>query len=70
MVGLRGPSKYPPAFAIDLHVDDSEGVRLEGQRHGFAFVVVSPEDPDWTARVLDAADERMSLAGESARWSS
>ena len=26
----RLPSKLPPAFGIDLHVDDSEGVRLEG----------------------------------------
>jgi hypothetical protein len=24
----RLPSKYPPAFGIDLHVDDSEGVRM------------------------------------------
>ena len=65
IVGRKGPSKYPPAFGIDLHVDDSEGVRLEGERHGFAVVVVSPEDPDWTSRVLQAADERMSLAGGS-----
>src|SRR5262249_22599393 len=26
VVGRQGPSKYPPAFGIDLHVDDSEGV--------------------------------------------
>ena len=63
VVGRQGPSKYPPAFGIDLHVDDSEGVRLEGERHGFAVVVVSPEDPDWTSRVLDAVDTWMSLAG-------
>jgi hypothetical protein len=25
VVGRQGPSKYPPAFGIDLHVDDSEG---------------------------------------------
>src|ERR1700751_3101658 len=31
----RVPSKYPPAFGIDLHVDDSEGVRMEGDEHGF-----------------------------------
>ena len=34
-VGLRGPSKYPPAFGIDLHVDDSSGVALEGADHRF-----------------------------------
>jgi hypothetical protein len=50
----RLPSKYPPAFGIDLHVDDSEGVRMEGDEHGFRVVVVSPDDREWTKRVLDA----------------
>ncbi|MBM3994304.1 MAG: hypothetical protein FJ303_09160 [Planctomycetes bacterium] len=48
------PSKYPPAFGIDLHVDDSEGVAEEGRMHGFRVVVVSPSDLDWAERVLDA----------------
>jgi len=48
------PSKYPSHFNIDLHVDDSEGVALEGRRHGFAVVVVSPTDPDWAMRVRAA----------------
>ena len=50
----RLPSKYPPAFGIDLHVDDSEGVQMEGDAHGFRVVVVRPEDERWTQRVLDA----------------
>lgn len=54
VVGRRGPSKYPPAFGIDLHVDDSEGVGMEGRQHGFAVVVVAPEDRDWVGRVLAA----------------
>ena len=48
------PSKFPPAFGIDLHVDDSDGVRMEGDSHGFRVVVVSPDDRFWTRRVLDA----------------
>ena len=48
------PSKFPPAFDIDLHVDDSEGVRLEGHAHGFRVVVVDPQDEHWAQRVLDA----------------
>jgi hypothetical protein len=48
------PSKYPPAFDIDLHVDDSEGVRMEGDEFGFRVVVVRPDDENWTERVLDA----------------
>ena len=51
----RLPSKYPPAFNINLHVDDSEGVRMEGDAHGFRVVVVRPDDDHWTQRVLEAA---------------
>jgi hypothetical protein len=51
------PSKYPPAFGINLHVDDSEGVAVEGKLHGFAVVVVRPDDPDWVERVLEAVAE-------------
>src|SRR5215471_7250079 len=47
----RLPSKYPPAFGIDLHVDDSEGVRIEGERFGFKVLVVRPDDLEWTHRV-------------------
>jgi hypothetical protein len=58
VVGRGGPSKYPPAFGIDLHIDDSEGVGLEGERHGFAVVVISPKDAGWAARVLKAVDRK------------
>lgn len=50
----RMPSKFPPAFGIDLHVDDSEGVRMEGAQHGFRVVVVNPEDERWGDKVLEA----------------
>ncbi|WP_010171492.1 hypothetical protein [Pseudomonas sp. PAMC 25886] len=59
------PSKFPPAFDIDLHVDDSEGVQLEGHDHGFRVVVVNPEDEHWAQRVLDAvAVVQAQLAGQ------
>lgn len=51
----NSPSKFPPAFDIDLHVDDSEGVQMEGHDHGFRVVVVRPDDKNWAQRVLDAA---------------
>jgi len=50
----RMPSKYPPAFGIDLHVDDSEGVRMEGDERGFRVLVVNPRDEGWAERVLEA----------------
>lgn len=50
-------SKYPPAFDIDLHVDDLEGVRLEGEEHGFKVVIVSMTDEAWAQRVLEAVQK-------------
>jgi hypothetical protein len=64
-VGRKGPSKLPPVFGIDLHIDDSEGVAEEGRRHGFDVIVVSPDDVQWTARVLEAVDGRSQLQSRS-----
>jgi hypothetical protein len=61
----RLPSKYPPAFGIDLHVDDSEGVRMEGETHGFRVVVVRPDDEDWAQRVLDAVSDAGGIENRS-----
>lgn len=47
-------SKYPPAFGIDLLIDDAEGVALEGTRHGFRVPQVLPGDDAWDRRVRDA----------------
>ena len=64
VVGRRGPSKNPSTFGIKMHVDDSEGVAEEGRRYGFEVVVVVPEDPDWTVRVLRAIETRSTGAFE------
>lgn len=47
-------SKHPPAFGIDLHVDDLAGVALEGAARGFEVVVVRPDDTAWTQQVREA----------------
>lgn len=52
------PSKNPRLFGIDLHIDDSEGVRIEGDRYGFDVLVVSPDDLDWTQRIVEAVYKR------------
>jgi hypothetical protein len=49
-------TKHPPTFGIDLLVDDSEGVRIEGERHGFRVLVVRPEDEQWAEKVRAALD--------------
>lgn len=64
----NSPSKFPPAFDIDLHVDDSEGVRSEGHDHGFRVVVVDPQDEHWAQKVLNAAaDVQAQLAWQQSR---
>jgi FMN phosphatase YigB (HAD superfamily) len=52
------PSKYPPAFGIDLHVDDSPGVELEGRQLGFSVIVIGQQDSDWTQKVITAVNVR------------
>lgn len=44
-------TKHPPSFGIDLLIDDSEGVRIEGERHGSRVQVVAPEDAQWAEKV-------------------
>lgn len=52
----KGCSKYPPAFGIDVLVDDLAGVVLEGERHGFRVIPVSPDDEQWVENVLAEVD--------------
>jgi len=47
-------SKFPPAFGIDLHVDDSPGLRIEGERFDFKTVIIEEKDIDWTQTVLES----------------
>jgi len=45
-------SKYPPAFDIDILIDNSEGVKIEGERYGFKTIWILPEDTQWSERIL------------------
>jgi hypothetical protein len=54
----RKPSKYPPAFGIDLHIDDSENLIKEAQEFNFDVVIVNPQDEDWTKRVIEAVNQK------------
>ena len=47
------PTKFPSQFGIDLHIDDSEGVVIEGKEYGFKVLRVDPEDKNWTQTIED-----------------
>jgi hypothetical protein len=47
-------AKYPPAFGIELLIDDADRIAREGREHGFAVLVVDPADSDWAERVRSA----------------
>jgi hypothetical protein len=53
LAAYRSCSKYPPAFGIDLLVDDSEGVAIDGRRHDFRVLRVDPADEAWAERVAE-----------------
>ncbi|MBO9730855.1 MAG: hypothetical protein J7623_19605 [Chitinophaga sp.] len=53
-------SKYPPAFGIDWHIDDSPGVAIEGTRHQFRTIIIPENDMEWTTTILTQL-----LAGEA-----
>ncbi|RKR05488.1 hypothetical protein C8C83_4838 [Flavobacterium sp. 90] len=46
-------SKFPSMFHIDIHVDDSIGVEMEGQKYGFKTIIISETDEDWTQTILN-----------------
>jgi hypothetical protein len=50
------PSKNPKLFDIDLHIDDSIGVRMEGDRYGFKVLVIEPNDLAWVNKVIEAVN--------------
>lgn len=45
-------SKLPNRFNIDLHIDDSEGVRMEGIKFGYRTLIIQPLDKDWANKIL------------------
>jgi len=44
-------SKYPKAFNFDVHVDDSRGVEIEGQRLNFRTIIINPSDKNWMDKI-------------------
>ncbi|MBL8850588.1 MAG: hypothetical protein JNG89_12990, partial [Planctomycetaceae bacterium] len=60
----RPPTKLPGHWGIDVHFDDSDGVRQEQATHSVVrIVVISPDDENWTRRVMDAVDQELESRG-------
>lgn len=49
-----GCSKFPPAFGIDIHVDDSPGLKIEGEKFNFRTIIIDKNDLTWTVKILKA----------------
>lgn len=45
------PSKYPPKYRIDLHVDDDVSVAENGKTYGFPVFLVGGPDSGWTDKL-------------------
>ena len=46
-------SKYPPAFGIDIHVDDSPGLRIEGEKFNFRTIIIDEGDKNWSRTIFE-----------------
>jgi len=47
------PSKYPNEFGIDIHVDDSKGVEMEGEKYNFRTIIIDENEPNWSNKILE-----------------
>lgn len=46
-------SKNPKLFGIDIHIDDSKGVEIEGKKYGFKTIIVDINDKKWTDKIKE-----------------
>jgi hypothetical protein len=54
-------TKYPPVFGIDLLIDDSEGVKKEGELYGFDVLCIKTDDQEWIEKVKQKIIEKKPL---------
>jgi len=47
-------SKFPPAFGFEVHVDDSPGLRIEGEKYNFKTIIIEENDKDWKRTVIES----------------
>ncbi len=59
------PSKFPCSVGSYLHIDDSVGVRMEGEKHLFRVLVIDPMDRDWSEKILEEARKVAEIVNKS-----
>ncbi len=47
----KNASKYPPAFGFELHIDDSKGVEMEGEKLNFKTIIIKTKDKNWIEKI-------------------
>ena len=47
-------SKFQPAFNIDIHIDDSPGLKMEEDRFQFRTIIIHENDKNWVKNVLNS----------------
>ena len=45
------PSKYPPRYKIDLHIDDDPSVAQNGSIYGFKVYLLAGHEEDWHLKI-------------------
>lgn len=50
-------SKHPPSFGIDLLIDDSKGVGMEGVQGNFRTLIIDSENKDWVSEITKVVSE-------------
>lgn len=46
-------SKYPPAFNIEILIDDSKGVLMEGIQNNFKVIQIDPDNLNWVEKIKE-----------------
>ena len=46
----------PNLFGIDIHIDDSKGVGMEGERYQFKTIIVDTNDTKWASKIKSRID--------------
>jgi hypothetical protein len=46
-------TKLPTYYNIDLHIDDSPGVAMEGEEFNYNVLIISPNDNNWTDKIYN-----------------